>query len=290
MKKTLLIVFLCFLSSGCTEFFSEPREEMIIGTFNIAWLGDGTGDNIKRTEYHYEKIARIIEALEADVLALQEIENEAALERILKYLPGYTCFISADKNEQQNVAFLVKESVTVQGKRILHETEVAADTTRKGLLISVRKGNLDMTLICVHLKSTSRYDDTPEKRMMSFALRERQAAALNRMADSLLSTSEKDIVILGDFNDNPLKKKHNLGPLSDNASFSFITKDLPSCKSPIWKSIDHMVCSAGMNARLMANSLFVYDLKSAVADKELDKISDHCPVTAGFLIPAVDND
>ena len=88
------------------------KEHITVGTFNLEWLGDGHRDRKKRTQRDYANIARIIEEIDADILGLQEIENQMALKKLLKYLPDYG-FIIGTTGGAQKLAILYKKSLTI---------------------------------------------------------------------------------------------------------------------------------------------------------------------------------
>ena len=56
---------------------------MRIATWNLEHLNDEHGAGcVERTEEEFDTIARRIEALDSDVVAFQEVENEAAARRV----------------------------------------------------------------------------------------------------------------------------------------------------------------------------------------------------------------
>ncbi len=79
----------------------------------MEWLGDGTRIEYDRTEEDYKNIANIILDMEADIIGLQEIENENALLRILKYLPDNKSYISSGGN-QQKLAIISKSNIIIK--------------------------------------------------------------------------------------------------------------------------------------------------------------------------------
>jgi len=143
----------------------------------------------------------------------------------------------------------------------------------------------------VHLKSTSRYDDTPEKRQLSFDLRKAQAEVLSKWVDSLVDNSEEhDVFIVGDFNDNPRRDDLVIAPLSMNKNAVFLTWDMQSCRNKMWDMIDHIVITKSIKNRYLDGSVHSYNFFSTLTDKAAEGISDHCPVMAVFDVTAVDND
>ena len=57
---------------------------MKLATWNIYWLGERTGDHIVRTEEDEALIAQVVARIKPDVLAIQEVVDPLALERVLE--------------------------------------------------------------------------------------------------------------------------------------------------------------------------------------------------------------
>jgi len=294
MKKPFLLVILLvtiWLQLGaCSENISPDDDTLVIGTFNIQWLGDGNDDLKSRKDEHYRIIAEIIKNTGADILALQEIENEEALNKLITYLPGYSLRINQTENDQ-NLALIYNQSVQIIEVISFNELIVEEGETRPGLLYNAKKNIFDWTGLVVHLKSTSSYDSTDELRAKSYDLREKQANVLRSWSDSLLnSNADKDLIISGDFNDNPIKSKNNcLVPISSSGLVKFVTQDLKSCKNPVWTSIDHIAISLQLEKIFVPNSTRQYNFYDSYADDLTEFISDHCPVMISLDISQVKN-
>lgn len=280
-----------FLVSCGNKITKYDFDTIRIATFNIEWLGDGIDDRIKRSDDDYRRIAEVIENIQADVIGVQEIENEAALLKVMTHLPDFK-FIMGNTGWVQNPAVIYRKDVDVVFVKNYHPLAVREKKTRAGLWVNVKKDNFDFNLMVVHFKSTSRFDSTAELKAESFALRKLQAAALKNWADSLVNSStEKDILIIGDFNDNPNRTNtRNLDHLIQNDEFIFVTKDLGSCKNPRWDLIDHVVVNKSAKTRYIEGSEFVYDIFLSYWEYESEMISDHCPVLVSFETATPDND
>lgn len=291
MHKILLIfaTVLLFISCGTKTAIESPDKEIVIGTFNIKWLGDGIGDNVKRTDADYERIANIISESEVDVLGVQEIENDKALEKLMQHLPDHN-FLLGNSGGKLNLGVIYKKDIEITEHGEYMPIAVQENRTRPGFYISARKGNFDWKMMVVHFKSTSRYDSTEQMRIESYALRKLQAAELGRWVDSVMASSgEKDIILTGDFNDNPSKRGKNLQALIDTG-ISFISADLTSCKNIMWSSIDHIAVTPSAQVRYRHGSVTTHNFYKALTEYEADLVSDHCPVLAVFDLTAPDND
>ncbi len=282
----IIIVFI-----GCSSISNEFDENSIkISTFNIEWLGDGIDDRNPRSEYDYKRIAEVLLDLKADIIGLQEIENIKALEKLIKYMPGYKYYIG-ETGFIQNPAILYRDTLDIKFVANYEPLAVKPYRTRSALIVYVKKGNFDFYLMNVHFKSTSRADNTEELRLESYELRRKQAEIVRKWADSVIKNSnEQDIMIIGDFNDNPKRQSKILSPIVFRGEFLFLTDNLGSCKNPLWDNIDHIVINRSVFNRFIQGSVYMYNLPSKYEDYELKKISDHCPVSARFNVILPDND
>ncbi len=297
-KKTILSGLVC-IALGCTVVFNGcstgrgiADTTATIASFNIEWLGDGVDDNKPRTDQDYLRIADIIVKTEADVIGVQEIENPAALHKVLRYLNGYTGYVHAGGGKQ-NVGVIFKSGVSVKvlggyGKLTLDRP----GRLREGLLLQCSKQNFDWIQMVVHLKSTSRYDSTAELREESKDLRSRQCEVLKIWTDSVLADGkETDVVITGDFNDYPSRKNQpTLTSISESSNLVFATRELKSCKNAQWIGIDHVVVSKSAEKRLMTSATRSENFRAFLDDKDAEAVSDHCPVIVRFDASAPDND
>lgn len=264
---------------------------MRIGTFNIAWLGDGVNDKLFRTEQDIKNIADVILQSNADVLGVQEVENQVALSRIVKYLPGYKFYIGTHGGKQ-NIGVVYREDVSVEFEEEFMQLAVEYEKTRPGMILSCRKGNFDWKMMVVHLKSSSGHDSTSLMQTEARQTRTVQAEVCSHWLDSLVTSShEKDVFIIGDFNDFPKRKTNpTLTSLVENTEAEFLTLESKSCKNDKWFGIDHVVCSKTAQKRFVTGSEHSINFYSQLTKNQADKVSDHCPVLVDFDVSAPDND
>jgi endonuclease/exonuclease/phosphatase family metal-dependent hydrolase len=285
-----LLILTILIFTSCNSRSRSDYSPLIIGTFNISWLGDGINDEIPRTNADYQRIAGIIKNLNPDIMALQEIENSNAIKRVLKYLDGYKFIIATDRGKQ-NECIIYNNSIEISPLGEYKKLIVELYKTRPGLLAKVKKGNFDFIMMDVHFKSTSRFDSTSELVEISKEERLHQAKIISAWTDSILRIGqEKDLIILGDFNDYPNRiNEPTLTPIAENLNLTFLTNGLKSCKNPILYGIDHIVVSKTAAKRYIANTLRIYDIYSSLPDSEIEKVSDHCPIVIQFEVKSQDN-
>jgi len=288
MKKTYyLLLLISLLLISCNEKISTStnNEYLIIGTFNIEWLGDGIEDNKPRTVEDIKKIADIISSSGMEIIAVQEIENEDALQKIVSQMSNFK-FKVANQSGKQKLGIIYKDYITVNeiGE---YEPLSLEGKTRSGYIVEIQKNDYKLLMLNVHLKATSRFDSTEQLRIESRMMRHAQAEIISNWADSVINIAgKKELTVLGDFNCYPTKvNNRTLVPIIENENLHFLTSELRSCKNPLyWFLIDHIVVSTETLKRYSPNSVFIYDFHSMFSEEEAERISDHCPVTVEFRI------
>lgn len=270
----------------------KAGDTITVGTFNVEWLGDGSDDDkIQRSEEDYKNLAAVIEESGADVLGLEEVENPAALQRVLKYLNGYSFYVGSSAR-QQNVGVLYKNTVQVSNPVEYMPVATRPNRNRPGFVVQCKKGNFDWIMMVVHFKSSSRADSTPELKKEAVLNRIEQAEVVAKWVDSLLANGkEKDIMIVGDFNDSPIRRVNpTLMPMMNDSNIVFLTKELGSCQSASWMSIDHIVCTQQTVKRWQPISLHHINFHASLPKEQAKKVSDHCPVVGQFETLTPDED
>jgi endonuclease/exonuclease/phosphatase family metal-dependent hydrolase len=288
-KKTLIIIcniftlFLLFVSCE-KQTIATNNDTLVIGTFNMEWLGDGEADTKLRNKKDYMEIADIIQTSGMEVIGVQEVENEYALSRVVEYLKGYKFKVSKQKNKQR-VGIIYKNYIKLSS--ISEYEPLSIDGKyRDGYVVDISKNNYSMKMMVVHLKSTSRYDSTEEMKQQSREIRHTQSKIISYWADSLMSEcGVKELAIVGDFNDYPTRKNNQtLQYIIENPNLHFLSSGIRSCENSLWFSIDHIVVSSYTKQRYVSNSVFVYDFHSKLDNNEADGISDHCPISVELQI------
>ena len=182
-----------------------------IATLNAQFLFDGLGDegqadfpakgDPKKALAHRNQIGEIIRMLDADVVALQEVENERVLRRMIDeslggmgyevhFVEGYDTFTG------QDVALLSRLPVDELGRTDERAPVEGSEKTygvSKNLYARMSLGEVPVTLIGLHL--LARPDDRGRK-----ARREAQAEVVRRLVVQEQALG-RDVVVLGDLND-----------------------------------------------------------------------------------------
>ncbi len=290
--KAALSLILLGLSSICCSCHIEKNtptlDRITLGTFNMEWFGDNSADDHKpRSETDDKLLAVVLGDIDADVLAVQEVENEEALKRLLQHIAKessseYHIALGASGGKQK-VGFLYRKPVELVSVREIDAIAVEKGRTRAGLLALFRVGGLEWAMLAVHLKSTSRADSTPELVQRSLALRTAQAVEILTFTNSFhQALPTKPLFILGDFNDSPRKKRTTLDTLKHAPNLTFLTADLASCSYSGLPAIDHIIASSSATGRVLRGTLRTVNFRAMLSEKASERVSDHCPVVVQF--------
>lgn len=260
--RVLIILFICVFAF-CTE--------LKIATFNTENLFDVTQNgneykdfrdgkwNNAKYSHKLNQISNVIKSINADVIALQEIENEGVLKDLaIKSGYKYFKFAISDKNSPFGLGFLSKKPIV--SSKIFNVNGVK---TRPILMIEIAFAKENIKLFTAHLPAQKN------------SLKYRKIAA-----DTLINAAkgEKHAVILGDLNSD-----FGYGFLLNelNGEFKNMWEFLNSWqrKSHVRGSaIDHIMLSndffSGGDLIYKKNSFSVYDKSSA---------SDHYPIYVVIL-------
>ncbi|MCS6809449.1 MAG: endonuclease/exonuclease/phosphatase family protein [Bacteroidota bacterium] len=262
----------------------------------MEWLGDNTSDDRKLRSYEdNQRLRQILCDVDADILAVQEVEHEQALQRVLidsskvkhpdaaKLL--HYAFVLGNTGGKQRIGFLYRFPVQLLWVQEVLGIAVEEGRTRAGLLAMFRVDTIQWLVLAVHLKSSSRSDSTQELRRRSISIRAAQAAYVRHLTDSLCTHMPSvPFVILGDFNDTPRRRHTTLDTLQSSPHLTFLTLDQTSCAFSGLPSIDHIVVSHAALQRFMRGTLRTINTYAMLPEHAARQISDHCPIVAQFSI------
>jgi|GEM_PF-4446064 len=271
------LLFLCWLFIANQKLLTQEKQ-IRIGTFNIEWLGDGNADIIQRNENDYLAIAKIIETIDCDVLALQEIENEDALKKILQILKKkYRYFIDSTSSNNLKVAILYDKTFENIDEQFIHFSTVAMTYKRPALYLKLKKEKQEFEFISIHFKSSHRKKSEQKSQRneivsSSQEIREKQAEEL---ISWIKNNQKKHSIVMGDFNEE-YKKGTILKRFEQSFQSTVISKDLISCANNKWKMIDHIILPEHFRKRFKAERLQNYNHRVLSTTNNAPKISDHC--------------
>ncbi len=192
MFKTLFLMLPMLLHS-----YAILGQELTIATYNIFFLDAGISQERR------ENLQRVISELDADVIAFQEISNPAALRNILP--EDYTIAMIDDPQEVQELALAVRAPLRILSQRYAWPEpsfDNAFPRSRDLLHVSVSAQGETLHFLVHHAKSRR------GGRMRTDPRREQAAELIVRYIRSELA--QKNVIVLGDFNDNPDDRSLNI--------------------------------------------------------------------------------
>ena len=238
MKKIFLILFILpYIGISQINFASNNSFDVM--TWNLEWFpkqGSTTIDSIKS----------IVEIIDADIIALQEINNTYEFNQLANILDSYSGYSTNSSN--LNLAFLYKKTLEVDSiYTILHSAEYLF-AGRLPLVIETKYGNEEYVVINNHFKCCGdgvlAYNVTNDEEYRRF----RAVSLLKQYIDSNYTT--KNVIILGDLNDLVEENYVNnvFNPIiNDSIHYLIADKYIPSQNTtnwsyPSWPShLDHII-------------------------------------------------
>lgn len=281
----------CLLLSACAPTGSHNR--MAAGTWKIAsWnlehLAESDGLGCRpRTEADYAALRAYAERLDADVIAFQEVENEAAAARVFPE-SAYTIVMSArppsgrtgycerDASDgpmirEQKVGYAVRKGIAFERNADFSGLALGDPDLRWGVDITLA-GQQPLRLLAVHLKSGCSAGSEKEPCPILFE-------QVPELVQWIAARRQEGVAfaVLGDFNrrlalagDTVWKDLNQGAPLVDAAE-----GQASRCLERYPDFIDHIVLDAAAAARRVPASFEQFDYGVA----EVDHPSDHCPIS-----------
>lgn len=245
---------------------------------------------MERSARDFELLARYARELDADVIALQEVDGPDAARLVF---PGYRFCFTARPHVQNN-GFAIREGIPYRCGQDVTELSLG-DTVRRGAeLILFPDEPHEIRLLSVHLKAGCSRDRLSSRNDACRDLA-RQVAALEAWIDAQASAGRR-FAVLGDFNRDLLGER---GPARDAAGRLLqVWPEIDDGEPPeadlfnaaegqrfrnctpgqrFSSYIDHIVLSRSL-ARAVVPGTFER-LTYRPADAHRARLSDHCPLS-----------
>lgn len=270
----------------------HPSDRIRLATWNLGNLhaADGqstyTGNDpsVKRFAIDYQRIRCYVRLFDPDVLAVQEVDGEAALKRIVD-TDVYDVVVSKRPKPnllggQQNTGFAFKKGLNVQPRSDFEDLDVSGGSLRYGARIDLTHNGHTFQIMSVHLKSGCFHNGMSGSACNKLFS---QIPVFEGWIDQAAAAPDK-VIVLGDFNRRLNQSGDTVWTNIDdaqppNADLTSITENMPiSCRDNQYTEfIDHIVF--GKQAIAFVDRSSFRHVTYRQADKEVwDKISDHCPV------------
>lgn len=306
-------------------------ETFDIVTYNLEFFGtdvkDTSGAEFGPTDdaLQIDNVAKVMNTLNADVYAVQEVSDDAALEALITKInvngktfakavsPAWSrSFQAADPNfpPQKLVVLYNTQTTSVKKTRVMFSklySDVRAGTatlpnypsTVESFYSSGRLPQMveletniggvkkDIKVINLHARANSGTDIT------RYNMRKYDVELLKDSLDTQYPNA--NIILLGDFNDDVDVSVIAGNPSSyqklveDTDRYNALTLDISKAGAFSFLSsggfLDHILISNELNDQYIANSIQVYDPRSEISNY-VNTTSDHGPVIARFELKA----
>lgn len=273
----------------------SPQHEgrLRIATWNLGNLNAENGEStytgrdpsVKRFSIDYARIRCYVRLFNPDVLAVQEVDGEAALKRVVD-TDVYDVHVSSRPshnlvNGEQNTGFAYKEGLSITERPDVETLDTSGnEALRRGARIDVTVSGTTLSFLSVHLKSGCFENSSSGSACTKLF---RQIPELEQWIDSAAADAHP-FVVLGDFNRRVNMSEDMVWTELDdgeppNADLVSVTDDMPiSCRdNEFTKFIDHIV--VGRRAGNLVDQTAFRHVTYRQEDRAVwDKISDHCPV------------
>ncbi|WP_052388963.1 endonuclease/exonuclease/phosphatase family protein [Belnapia moabensis] len=266
--------------------------ELKLASWNIAWLTGRTEllprDRAPRERGDAARLADYGQRLDADIVALQEVDGPEAAAQVLD--PRAYAFYFPEEDDLQRSGFAIRRGLRVIRNPDLEALDLnpeAQRSLRRGTDITVEAGGVRLRLLSLHLKAgcssgrLEREDSDCEQLMRQGEVLAGWIAARRREGVAF--------ALLGDFNraferpGEPLWRR-----LSAAAPLLRVTEGV---SNPCWAGprggrafIDHILLGGAARDWLVPNSLRVLVYAEQGRDWR-DRLSDHCPLSIRLRMP-----
>ncbi|MCF8273306.1 MAG: endonuclease/exonuclease/phosphatase family protein [Flavobacteriaceae bacterium] len=250
----------------------------------------------KNEQQTLDDVSKIVEALDVDFIAIQEINNQIAFQQMATNLVGYNGYI--ESTYYDGLAFLYKPDV-VEIKNIyrIYSTSTYWNVfPRAPMVVNITYHNQDVTIINNHLKccgdgilNLTNTDDEEYRRYEAINL-------LKSYIDNNLQN--ENVILLGDLNDELSDSISNnvfQNIIDDNLNYVFTDYNIAlgsssSWSYPSWPShLDHILISNELFDELNSSNSDIQTIKidnylSGGWTEYNQNISDHRPVALKVAI------
>lgn len=293
--RNALLPLLLVLSACAAQSSSGPQgaafaaaRPLKLASWNMEFLAEQNGVGCEpRTDEDYAAMRRIVDQLDADVIAFQEVENLGAAARafdparyevMMEARPGAPSGVCGSKNSSQSVirqavGFAVRKGIAFDRHPDVTSLMLGNAQLRSGVDITLKpEGRAPIRLLSVHLKSGC-FSGSEAK---ACPVLMQQVPVLEAWIDAVAAGPDR-FAVLGDWNrrlalpDDAVWSEIDDGEPA-NADLRLAGAEIrPACDPRYDSFIDHIV----LDKRAGADMVQFREIQYATGEKHY---SDHCPV------------
>lgn len=290
MKNKIIALFILMVTS--IQF--AHAMELKIASWNIYWLGS---QNNQRTASDYEELRGYAAALDADVIALQEVESA---EYAFKVLGDKYSYVFTNNSGTQRVGIAYKP-IRGYEYRAYELADLDVGHVRPGIVFTIKNKTTgdSVDLLALHLKSgcfQQRLNAANNPAACDkFA---NQVPVLKKWIGQEIAKNKK-FIILGDFNRRLNTEIRNSYSAYEGA-FKNINSNIDGKPNGLWipnagktatcwnrkypEFIDYFVASDSMKGSYVKNSFSTLHYNGKFSQDRMMALSDHCPISVKFAI------
>ncbi|MCI0748118.1 MAG: endonuclease/exonuclease/phosphatase family protein, partial [Verrucomicrobia subdivision 3 bacterium] len=206
-----IALMICLLWPLATQ--AQTDTSAVIASWNIE------GFNPITEEARIDLLAKGLVALDAEVIALQEVNPNVVVTQIVHAAnalgAAYQDPVMLPQTAIQNIAVVAKQGISVTNPRFVPGSDLGNPGLRRALVTDVTIGKFDLTLIVVHLKSGRDAGDR--------GFRSQQCEAIASFIQQSTTAGEDDVLVVGDFNMIPEEDEENFRALNPDRFLQFIS-------------------------------------------------------------------
>lgn len=275
LTASVLLLFLLKAISLCAG-----AAEIKIASWNIYWLASEDPDHHRRKANDYARLAAYAKDLDADVIALQEVDR--GFVRKVFPLKQYRIELSHREDARQRTGFAIRRGVRY--RRLPDYRELSTKWgLRYGAVIELEVGGRKIDLMSVHLKSGCFDRDLDRPITESCLDLKSQARPLESWIDRRLERG-RALVLLGDFNRRMDQRGDDLWRFIADGNPKPIFRVNAGKRQKCWggrfpEFIDHIVVGPISGKAVKPHSFEELTYRETNFFRWRKRLSDHCPIS-----------
>lgn len=227
-------------------------------------------EDFSQSNTDIDKLADVITNLNADIIAVQEIQNIDDFTAMAETIDGWEATVK-DISGSLDLGFLYK---SCEIESITEPVTIDGISPRPGVMVNVRHvSGLEVSIITVHLKCCSEGEET------------RTAASETLKAYIDTNLADAKVVMVGDYNDDLAADGPFSNFIADSENYRFADADIAAGSTaywsyPSWPShLDHVLITNELFDKVVSIETL---LLNQCVDDYYNDLSDHRPVMVRF--------